>query len=108
MNMKKNRKTIFLSDRLFYIYNINQKTKNMSNEIDELEKSLGQLKDEQSRKLYDLIVEMGISAFERDSALYKLKDSGFLERLISHFQEIEEYEKCAKLLKISMLLSCVR
>jgi DNA-binding transcriptional regulator GbsR (MarR family) len=106
--MKKNRKTIFLSNRLFYIYNINQKTKNMSNEIDELEKSLDQLKDEQSRKLYDHIVEMGISAFERDSALYKHKDSGLLERLISHFQEIEEYEKCAKLLKVSRLLNCVR
>ena len=80
----------------------------MSNtSFEQLEKNIDELYDEQSRKLYDHIVEMGQEIFDKENPLYKYKDSDLLERLIKHFESVEEYEKCSKLLKISRLLSGV-
>ena len=40
-------------------------------------------------------------AFEKESPLYKFLESDLFERLISHFEYTEEYEKCAYILKLS-------
>lgn len=79
----------------------------MSTLLDKLEKQIDQVYDSQSRKLFEHIIEMGPSAFSKDCPLYKYKDTDLLDRLIAHFQELEEYEKCAKLQKISWRLKGV-
>jgi len=67
----------------------------------EIEDSIEKLYDEQSRKLYNYIVEMGDQAFMAGNPLYNFRDSDLFEKLISHFESTEEYEKCAFLLKQS-------
>jgi hypothetical protein len=69
--------------------------------LQELENHIDELYDEQSRKLYNYIENMGEKAFEEGSPLYKFRDSDLFERLISHFESLEEYEKCAFLVKAS-------
>ena len=44
---------------------------------------------------------MGEKAFEEGSPLYKFRESDLFERLIKHFEDLEEYEKCAFLVKSS-------
>jgi uncharacterized protein YjgD (DUF1641 family) len=79
----------------------------LNTSFEQLEKNIDELYDEQSRKLYEHIVEMGKEIFDRENPLYKYKNTDLLERLINHFESIEEYEKCSNLLKISRLLSGV-
>jgi DnaJ-class molecular chaperone len=69
--------------------------------LDEIEKSIEKLYDEQSRKLYDYIVEMGDEAFNEGKPLYKFRNTDLFEKLIAHFESTEEYEKCAFILKQS-------
>jgi hypothetical protein len=69
--------------------------------LQDLEDQIDELYDEQSRKLYNYIETMGEKAFEEGSPLYKFRDSDLFERLIKHFEELEEYEKCAFLVKAS-------
>ena len=74
-------------------------------DLDQLTKSLDELYDQQSRKLYAHIMEMGLDAFHKDSALYKYKDTDLLEKLITYFESVEEYEKCSDLQKVTWLLN---
>ena len=67
-------------------------------------KDLDSSYDEQSKKLYDHIMEMGVAAFDFDNALHKYRESSLLKRLIAHFESKEEYEKCADLKKVLVLL----
>ncbi len=69
--------------------------------LQDLENHIDELYDEQSRKLYNYIESMGEKAFEEGSPLHKFRDSDLFERLITHFEELEEYEKCAFLVKAS-------
>jgi hypothetical protein len=69
--------------------------------LEEIENSIEKLYDEQSRKLYSYIVEMGDQAFMAGNPLYNFRESDLFEKLIAHFESIEEYEKCAFLLKQS-------
>jgi len=104
--MKKRVKRFFLPNRLFYICTINKKQIDMENtDLDQLTKSLDELYDQQSRKLYAHIMEMGLDAFRKDSALYKYKDTDLLEKLITYFESVEEYEKCSDLQKVTWLLN---
>ena len=63
--------------------------------LQDLEDQIDELYDEQSRKLYNYIETMG------GSPLYKFRESDLFERLIKHFEDLEEYEKCAFLVKSS-------
>lgn len=106
--MKKRVKRFFLPNRKFYIWSVNKEQMDMENtELDNLTKSLDELYDQQSRKLYDHIMEMGLDAFHKESALYKYKDTDLLKKLIAHFESLEEYEKCSDLQKVSWLLNGV-
>lgn len=69
--------------------------------LQDLENQIDELYDEQSRKLYNYIETMGEKAFEEGSPLYKFRDSDLFERLITHFEGLEEYEKCAFLVESS-------
>jgi len=66
--------------------------------LEEIESSIEKLYDEQSRKLYDYIVEMGEEAFMPGKPLYKFRDTDLFDKLIAHFEASEEYEKCAFIL----------
>ena len=51
--------------------------------------------DKQARKLYDYMVIEGEKAFEKGKPMHKFLKTDLFERLIAHFEETEEYEKCA-------------
>lgn len=72
--------------------------------LQELSKSLDEFYDQQSRKLYEHIMDMGIDSFRKNGVLYKYKNTDLLQKLISHFESLEEYEKCSDLMKISDLI----
>jgi hypothetical protein len=81
------------------------KTGNMENiQFEQLAKDLDELYDQQARKLYSHIVGIGIEAFTRDGILYKYKDTGLIEKLVSYFESTEEYEKCRDLFRVSLLV----
>lgn len=102
--MKKRPKKFFLSDRKFYTWAINNI--DMENaELNRITKNLDEIYDQQSRKLYNHIMEMGIDAFNKESALYKYRDTDLIQKLIDHFVSTEEYEKCRDLQKVSWLLN---
>lgn len=65
------------------------------------EEEIDKMYDEQSRKLYSYMEREGEKAFDKESPLYKFINTDLFERLISHFEETEEYEKCAFVLKLS-------
>lgn len=69
-----------------------------------IEEEIDKLYDAQSRKLYNYIAIEGEKAFEEKSRLHKYLETDLFERLISHFETTEEYEKCANLLKLSRKL----
>lgn len=69
--------------------------------LQDLENHIDELYDEQSRKLYDYIENMGAKAFDKGYPLHKFCDSDLFERLIAHFESLEEFEKCAFLVKAS-------
>lgn len=99
-------KKFFLPNRIIYICKVNKKQRDMNNSQSQNQatKSIDVVYDEQSRKLYEHIMEMGVSAFEGDSALRKYRESNLLKKLISHFESKEEYEKCGDLKKVLVLL----
>lgn len=103
-------KTFFYLNRRFYICNIKIKKGNkMENtNLQQLEEKVDKIYDEQSRKLYDHIVELGTQVFSKENPLYKYKDTDLIPRLISHFESLEEYEKCSKLLKISRCIKGIQ
>jgi len=65
------------------------------------EEEIDRMYDEQSRKLYSYMEREGEKAFVKESPLYKFINTDLFERLISHFESTEEYEKCAFVLKLS-------
>ena len=69
--------------------------------LEEIENSIEKLYDEQSRKLFDYIVQMGEEAFMEGQPLYKFRDTDLFDKLIIHFEANEEYEKCAFILEQS-------
>lgn len=69
--------------------------------LQEIESSIEKLYDEQSRKLYDYIVQMGEEAFMEGQPLYKFRNTDLFNKLITHFEALEEYEKCAFVLEQS-------
>jgi len=106
--MKKRKKIFFYSNRKFYICRANENNIYMENtDLEQLTKNLDEIYDQQSRKLYTHIMEMGMDAFSKDSALYKYKDTDLLKKLIDHFISTEEYEKCSDLQKVSWMLNGV-
>jgi hypothetical protein len=99
-------KKFFLPNRIIYICKVNKKQRHMNSTGSQNQevKDLDTAYDEQSRKLYDHIMEMGVAAFDFDNALHKYRESSLLKRLISHFESKEEYEKCAGLKEVLVLL----
>lgn len=80
----------------------------MKTEIDKIQENVGELYDSQSRKLFEAIVGMGAYAFSKKGPLYKFRDTNLIDKIIAHFEEMEEYEKCAELQKISLKLKDVK
>jgi hypothetical protein len=68
------------------------------------EEEIDKMYDEQSRKLYSYIEVEGEKAFQKEGPLYKFLKTDLFERLISHFESTEEYEKCAYILKVSQIV----
>lgn len=68
--------------------------------FNKLEKTIENLYDYESRKLFNFIIEKGENVFSEDSPLRKFKNTDLIERLIKYFESLEEYEKCADLTKI--------
>jgi len=66
----------------------------------ELEKIIEKQIDFESRKLFNYIAENGSKVFLEGHPLHRYKDTELIERLIQHFESIEEYEKCSVLLKV--------
>ena len=71
------------------------------------ENNIDELYDTQTRKLYEAIIELGPSAFNKKSALYEYRDGELLDKMIQYFQDLEEYEKCSELQKIGWRLKGV-
>jgi hypothetical protein len=69
-----------------------------------LEEKINTLCDEQMRKVYKGIIDLGERAFLVNGPLYKYRDSDLIETLIEYFIEIEEYEKCSELQEVSWRL----
>jgi hypothetical protein len=63
--------------------------------LQEIEKDLDLMYDKQARKLYQYMVIEGEKAFEKGNPMHKFLKTDLFERLIAHFEETEEYEKCA-------------
>lgn len=76
----------------------------MTNNEQKLSEILDKQYDQESEKIFQHIVEMGVAAFQKTSPLFKYKDTGLLNKLIEHFESKEEYEKCAKLQKVQWCL----
>ncbi len=79
----------------------------MLNKEQNLSEILHKQYDDETQKIFDHIVAMGVSAFRRESPLFKYRDTDLLDRLIRHFESKEEYEKCDKLQKIQWCLKGV-
>lgn len=60
-----------------------------------IEKDSDLIYDKQARKLYDYMVIDKEKAFEKGKPMHKFLKTDLFERLIAHFEETEEYEKCA-------------
>jgi len=56
-------------------------------------------------RLYTYISKEGSNSFREGGALYKWRDGILLEKMINHFEETEEYEKCGVL---SIILKEIR
>lgn len=69
--------------------------------LQEFEDQIDKIYDSQTRKLYDYMVLEGENAFKADGPLNKFIGTDLFERLVSHFEETEEYEKCAYLMALS-------
>lgn len=69
--------------------------------LQEIEEDLDKMYDKQSRKLYDYMFIEGERAFEKGNPLNKFLGTDLFERLISHFEGTEEYEKCAYIVDLS-------
>lgn len=70
--------------------------------LQNFEKEVDKMYDEQTRKLYNYMAIEGPEAFKPGKPLNKFLSSDLFERLISHFEATEEYEKCAIVLDISV------
>ena len=68
--------------------------------INELEEEIDKAYDQDSRRLYDFIRAKGADAFKEDGKLHSFIKSDLFEKLIQHFEEKEEYERCAYLLSV--------
>lgn len=80
----------------------------MMNKEQQLSDILEQQYDNECQKIFDHIVEMGANSFTRNNPLFKYRDTDILDRLIQHFEEKEEYEKCSKIQKIQWCLRGIR
>ena len=69
------------------------------NRLEKLESDIDRMYDAQTRKLYDYMLLEGEKAFEEGNPLNKFLGTDLFERLISHFESTEEYEKCDELWK---------
>lgn len=70
--------------------------------MQEIEKEVDQLFDSKSRKLYNYMAIEGTKAFKEGGPLNKFLGTDLFEKLISHFESTEEYEKCAYVLDLSV------
>lgn len=70
-----------------------------------IEDDIDRLYDARIRKIYDYILLEGESAFEEGRRLNKFLGSDLFEKLISHFESTEEYEKCGYILAISKIVN---
>jgi len=71
------------------------------NRLEKLESDIDRMYDAQTRKLYDYMLLEGEKACEEGNPLNKFLGTDLFERLISHFESTEEYEKCDYVLKLS-------
>jgi len=69
--------------------------------LETLEREIDQMFDIHTRKLYDYILVEGPEAFKEGNSLNKFLNTDLFERMIAHFEETEEYEKCAFILETS-------
>jgi hypothetical protein len=70
--------------------------------LQNFEKEIDQMYDSQTRKLYNYMAIEGAEAFKPGKPLNKFLSSDLFERMISHFESTEEYEKCAYVLDLSV------
>jgi hypothetical protein len=71
------------------------------NRLQKLENDIDRMYDAQTRKLYEYMLSEGEKAFDEGSPLNKFLGTDLFERLITHFESTEEYEKCDYILKLS-------
>lgn len=58
-------------------------------------------------KLYNYAISCSINDYSSDCFLVKLGKSGELHVALKHFEALEEYEKCQRLLKIIRLIKII-
>jgi uncharacterized protein Yka (UPF0111/DUF47 family) len=68
--------------------------------LQKIESDIDKMYDAQTRKLFDYMLLEGEKAFEEGNPLNKFLGTDLFERLISHFESTEEYEKCAYILNL--------
>lgn len=68
--------------------------------INEIEDEIDKAYDQDSRRLYDFIRAKGVEAFKSEGKLHSFIKSDLFEKLIQHFEEKEEYERCAYLMSV--------
>jgi hypothetical protein len=68
------------------------------------DEELDKLYDKKVRKLYHHIFIYERYAFERGEPLHRFLGTCLMEKLINHFEEKEEYEKCKFLFNLNIKL----
>ena len=74
--------------------------------INEIEEEIDKAYDQDSRRLYDFIRARGVEAFKENGKLHSFIKTDLFDKLIRHFEEKEEYERCAYLLKVYQEIKC--
>ena len=68
--------------------------------INEIEEEIDKAYDQDSRRLYDFIRAKGAEAFKREGKLNSFINTDLFDKLIKHFEDKEEYERCAYLVSV--------
>lgn len=68
---------------------------------EDLDKIIGYIKDVAAAKAYDMFMNEGPAILRKDFPVEKLAD-----KLIAHFVELEEYEKCANIQEVLAQYQC--
>jgi hypothetical protein len=60
--------------------------------------------DAKARELFRYIVRNGPIVFREGYPLFKYKETDILDRLVKYFENLEEYEKCHRLVELKRFL----